>query len=294
MSIIKQVVKTFHADPFTLTDAYEKIEGPEPSIRGRIYEAVDRGILKRIARGVYQNKDGLLISGDGRDLSFLTDESMGGIITDHPYDMQASNKGGNRNFATYGCFRYEQRDFDEKARVLKKGHFLVEFLPEENADNYEYLYQIKQMAKNAGFEYYASVPWEKKGFVSNCGRKSKNTETVMIFSKGKARSLRLDAKKVKANGGLAYMSGANGMLPTVFAVSKPKQMIHQAEKPVELLEMIIKYVTMPEDVVLDQFSGSGSTGEACMNTNRSFILIELLQEAVLKIQNRLKMEAIRL
>jgi len=287
---ITQQVKELSSDPFTLLEAYNKIDGAKTSIRARIYEAVDRGILIKLARGVYQNKEGLLIQGDGRDLSFISDKSMGSIITDHPYEMTLSNHGGNRDFSLYGCFRYNQHDFDEKARVLKDGHFLVEFLPEENADNYEYLYQIKAMAQKAGLNYYASVPWEKKGFVSNCGRKSKNTETVMIFSKGKARSLRIDAKKVKATGQPAYMSGANGMLPTVFSVAKSKNMIHQAEKPVELLEMIINYVTSPEDIVLDQFAGSGNVGKACMNTKRPFILIEIVEDVVLKIKENLKME----
>ena len=37
----------------------------------------------------------------------------------------------------------------------------MEFLPEENGDNYEYLYQVKAMAKESGFEYYAKVAWRK-------------------------------------------------------------------------------------------------------------------------------------
>ena len=49
---------------------------------------------------------------------------------------------------------------NEKLRVLKPGHFLVEFLPEENGDNYEYLYRVKDLARKAGFEYYAKVPWK--------------------------------------------------------------------------------------------------------------------------------------
>ena len=39
------------------------------------------------------------------------------------------------------------QDFKEKARVLKDGCFLVEVLPAENENNYEYLYQIKKYAK---------------------------------------------------------------------------------------------------------------------------------------------------
>lgn len=92
-----------------------------------------------------------------------------------------SNKGGTRAFALYDCFRYTLEDFKEKARVLKDGCFLVEVLPAENENNYEYLYQIKKYAKEAGFIYYSKVPWKKGTFVSNTGRKAKNTQDIIHF-----------------------------------------------------------------------------------------------------------------
>lgn len=51
--------------------------------------------------------------------------------------------------------------------------------------------------------------------------------------------------------------------------------IHPTQKPVALLEYLIKTYTNENDVVLDNCMGSGSTGVACVNTNRSFIGIEL-------------------
>lgn len=53
---------------------------------------------------------------------------------------------------------------------------------------------------------------------------------------------------------------------------------HPTQKPVELLEYLIKTYTNEGDVVLDNCMGSGSTGVACVNTNRNFIGIELLEE----------------
>ncbi|MEG1506039.1 MAG: site-specific DNA-methyltransferase, partial [Bacilli bacterium] len=47
------------------------------------------------------------------------------------------------------------------------------------------------------------------------------------------------------------------------------------QKPVPLLEYLIKTYTLENDTVLDNCMGSGSTGVACLNTNRSFIGIEL-------------------
>lgn len=50
---------------------------------------------------------------------------------------------------------------------------------------------------------------------------------------------------------------------------------HPTQKPVELMEYLIKTYTNEGDLVLDFTMGSGSTGVACKNTNRRFIGIEL-------------------
>ena len=52
---------------------------------------------------------------------------------------------------------------------------------------------------------------------------------------------------------------------------------HPTTKPVDLIEWMLSY--FPEhNTVLDPFMGSGSTGVACVNTNRNFIGIELDEE----------------
>ena len=51
--------------------------------------------------------------------------------------------------------------------------------------------------------------------------------------------------------------------------------LHPTQKPVALLEYLIKTFTNESDLVLDNCMGSGSTGIACINTNRNFIGIEL-------------------
>ena len=50
---------------------------------------------------------------------------------------------------------------------------------------------------------------------------------------------------------------------------------HPTQKPVALLEYLIRTYTNEGDTVLDNTMGSGSTGVACVNTNRNFIGIEL-------------------
>ena len=51
--------------------------------------------------------------------------------------------------------------------------------------------------------------------------------------------------------------------------------LHPTQKPVALLEYLIKTYTNEDDLVLDFTMGSGSTGVACMETDRNFIGIEL-------------------
>lgn len=383
------------SEQFTLKEATEVVrqvkEVKEPSVRGRIYEGIDKGLFARVSKGVYAVKrevngvesNCLLINGNGRDLSMFDDNSFDALICDHPYKLDSSLKGGNRDFAGYESFLYTQQDLDEKSRVLKPGCFLIEFLPEENSENYQYIYQVKTMAATAGLEYYATVPWKKGEFVANTGRKSKNTEQVVMFTKGKARNLRIDMKKVgqeiekpvlfsykneafnddvtvefniiasaadkkrvlqelhnawdnwwhseydksilkgafgpefdiydipvadymyewleatgikffdidtehfrKKN---YYMSGTKGMLPTVFDVEpvEKKERIHQAEKPVKLMEQIIDFITLPEEKILDQYMGSGVVGKAALNMNRDSVLIEKNKETYEKAVERI-------
>lgn len=56
--------------------------------------------------------------------------------------------------------------------------------------------------------------------------------------------------------------------------SRPSKPLHPTQKPVELLEWLIKTYTNEGETVLDNCMGSGSTGIACINTNRKFIGIE--------------------
>ena len=62
---------------------------------------------------------------------------------------------------------------------------------------------------------------------------------------------------------------------TTFLIPPAPKQGHITPKPVDLLEYIIKTSSNEGDIVLDCFMGSGSTGVACVNTNRRFIGIEI-------------------
>lgn len=61
---------------------------------------------------------------------------------------------------------------------------------------------------------------------------------------------------------------------SIVKFNNPKKSLHRTQKPVDLIEWLIKSYSNEGDVVLDYTMGSGSTGIACLNTGRSFIGIE--------------------
>ena len=71
---------------------------------------------------------------------------------------------------------------------------------------------------------------------------------------------------------------------SIITFSKPHPSVsqHPTQKPVDLLEYLIRTYTNEGDTVLDNCMGSGSTGVACINTNRNFIGMEL-EEKYFKI-----------
>lgn len=64
--------------------------------------------------------------------------------------------------------------------------------------------------------------------------------------------------------------------------------IHPTQKPVALFEYLIKTYTNEGDTVLDNCAGSGTTGIACININRNYIMIEKEEEYFNIIENRIK------
>ena len=63
--------------------------------------------------------------------------------------------------------------------------------------------------------------------------------------------------------------------------------VHPTEKPIKLFEYIVKVSSNENDTILDPFAGSGTTGVACKNLNRNYILIEKEPEYIDIINKRL-------
>ena len=67
----------------------------------------------------------------------------------------------------------------------------------------------------------------------------------------------------------------HNVIDFIKCIHTPEKRYHPTQKPVGLLEYLIKTYTNEGDLVLDFTMGSGSTGVACVNINRRFIGIEL-------------------
>jgi len=72
-----------------------------------------------------------------------------------------------------------------------------------------------------------------------------------------------------------------------FSKPHPSKTLHPTQKPVELLEYLIKTYTIENEIVLDNTAGVCSTGIACKNTRRKWICIEKEEEYCVKSVERI-------
>jgi len=134
----------------------------------------------------------------------------------------------------------------------------------------------------------------------------KNTEDVLVFSFGgcahpaKNRMVynpqgvqvvnkvckQKTVGKYKHKGGMpttaTYTQKGTGYPKQIIRINKDSKSIHPTQKPIALMEYLIKTYTNEGETVLDFCMGSGTTGVACRNLGRNFIGIEL-DEAYFKI-----------
>lgn len=297
MATLRETIKTFMAGKkggvASLKEIHEGVLASGYKTNGKTLECSERTVIyrhpeefKALAKGLYvltgEHSSSLLINGDSRGLQEIEDGSIDAIITDHPWEDKKAHKSGNqKGFAEYDTFRYTVEDFKQKARVMKEGAYLVEFVPVESSTNYEYLYEIKQMAKACGLQYYTHCIWRNapEGSV-NTGKTTKGVQQLLFFTKGKPRKL--------SRAGVNAYQTREILNYEIEMFLKNKDKHHQAEKPVALYEYLVKMLTDEKDVVLDQFGGSCNLMQACVNTNRFGVVYELSKDFVDKAVERFK------
>lgn len=218
----------------------------------------------------------------------IPDNSIDLILTDPPYNISQKNmifrdyRNGKRadiNF-DYGEWDYDWNMIpflEESKRVLKQyGQWLI-FTSEQMFGDYR-----KWLSKNGHFKQF--IIWEKTNPLPQfrkCGYRQA-TEIIMWAYKEKPKKIdqhfNFLMQKEMINIFRHPICGGN------------ERTKHPTQKPVKLLEDLLKRHSFENDIVLDPFIGSGSTAVACRNLKRNFIGIEIDQKYVHMANNRLKQQ----
>ena len=235
-----------------------------------------------------------LLQGDCLEMmKDIPNESIDLIVTDPPYHTTARGNAGNSGgmlqkdinkkgnvftFNDIDCSKYAPEFY----RVLKDGTHCYVMSNHINLINMLNTFtdlrsdeEKEQGIKPYGFHFIKSLIWNKGNKIMGQYYMSQ-FEYILFFRKGKGVKINncgtadiLNVRNIKTKG----VDGEN---------------IHDTEKPVELMKILIENLTLPQGVVLDAFMGVGSTGIACVNTNRSFIGIELYENYFNIAKKRIK------
>jgi site-specific DNA-methyltransferase (adenine-specific) len=124
--------------------------------------------------------------------------------------------------------------------------------------NFLNLNQLMNDVQDVGFKMVNLLVWEK----NNCTPSQfymKNCEYTLLIRKGKSKYI----NNIGASKTVHKFDNIIG------------NKVHPTEKPLELMRFYVENSSNEGNVVLDMFTGSCSTGVACLNTNRKFIGIEM-------------------
>jgi site-specific DNA-methyltransferase (adenine-specific) len=219
-------------------------------------------------------------------------------ITDPPYNIAKDKKGLSWAFSSHITMQSdwdrflddEYADFTgawlkEVSRITKKNGNLFIF------GSYHNIYLIGAIAKKLNLRFINSIIWAKPNAQPNitCRMFTESTEQIIWLcnnSEKKAKGWTFNYEEVKKLNDGKQMRNF-WIIPTA-PLSEKRQGKHPSQKPLALMERIIKAATNPLDLVLDCFSGSGSTLVACQKLGRNFIGIEKDKDYCLLSNKRLK------
>ena len=200
-----------------------------------------------------------LIYGDCLEvMKAIPNESIDLIVTDPPYLINYKSKwscNGNSSKTILGDNDYNliENSIREMHRVLKLNSATYIFCSPKKID-----YFIRYSQK-AGFVIKNNIVWIKNNWTSGDLKASYGQQYEMILLLNKGRKC-----------------FAGKRLTDVWYFDRVafQHQYHQNEKPVKLLEQCIVKHFDKGNIILDPFMGSGSTGIACIHTDRQFIGIE--------------------
>lgn len=223
-----------------------------------------------------------------QEMNNIQDKSIDMILTDLPYGvLNRSNPS-----AKWDSIIPLDLLWNQYKRVIKDNGAIVLFG--------QGMFTAQVMMSNPRWWRYNLV-WDKElttGFLNAHRMPLRSHEDIMVFynklptynpqmTEGKPLHARGNAYKSKDNTNRTYgdfeptedvRKGSTEKFPKSvlhFPKPHPSTVLHSAQKPVPLLEWLIKTYTNEGEIVLDSCMGVGSTGIACKNTNRDFTGIEL-------------------
>ncbi len=221
-------------------------------------------------------------------LASMDSASIDLIIADPPYNLRKDygNRSDMQSFDAY--IEFTQAWIKQAQRVLKPQGTIYVFM---GFRFISYLYQVLEKDNNLNFInwicwHYTQGIGKKKGF-------SPRHDDILMFSKGKKYTFNLDDIRVpqKYYRSRNNMRGANPgdvwQFSHIHYCQKNRQN-HPTQKPEGLIERMVLASSNPGDLVLDPFSGSGTTLRVCQQLNRKCIGIELNETYVDMTINRLK------
>lgn len=198
-------------------------------------------------------------------LAGLECESLDLVITDPAYEslekhrargtttrLSQSDGSSNEWFEIFPNSRFEEF-FALLWVAMKKDTHLYMFCDQETN------YVAKPIAENVGFTFWKPLIWDKVTIGMGYHYRARY-EMVLFFEKGKRKLSDLSIPDI------ITAKRVRGGYPT--------------EKPVEVAATLIAQSSQPGDVVVDTFSGSGSTGVAAVQAGRNFLGVDLNQSAV--------------
>lgn len=246
----------------------------------------------------FNKKDFKLLRGDSlKLLKKIESKSIDMVFADPPYFLSnngVSCKNGKQVSVNKG-------NWDKISGFKEKYEFNFEWIYECKrilkddgtiwiSGTFHNIYSIGFILEELGFSIINNITWEKPNPAPNlaCRCFTNSTETILW-----ARKQLTSKKKGHHFFNYKLMKELNGnkQMKDVWRISLPSKNEkkfgkHPTQKPLELMERIILASTKENDVVLDPFNGSGTTGIACKHLNRKYIGIE-------KYSNFLKLSAIR-
>ena len=234
-----------------------------------------------------------LINGDClEEMKNIPDSSIDLVLTDPPYGTTACKWDSVIPF---------DKMWEQLNRVIKPNGAIVLFGSEpfssalrmSNIKNYKYDWVFKKtLPVGHGYAKYRPMSNHENIIVFCIGKTTYNPqfterEKPRVYTRKNA-SLSGSSSMTSPDGKTRILKGKYPVTVQEFNTSVQKGKQHPTQKPVPLMEYLIKTYTNEGETVLDFTMGSGTTGVACKNLNRSFIGIELDNEYFEIAKNRIK------